>query len=235
MTLNDNNINNINIAIDGHSSCGKSTLAKQLAKALNYTYIDSGAMYRAVTLYFLDNKVDINNQDEVLKSLDHIQLDLSYPDGQFDIKLNGTSVTHKIISIEVSSLVSEVAAISSVRKKLVATQQALGNNKGVVMDGRDIGTVVFPDAELKLYVTAALDVRAQRRYDELKQKGLDTPLDKVSHNLAHRDNIDSTRADSPLKKATDAHLIDNSYMTREEQLHLALKLAKETILDTPKP
>ncbi len=217
----------INIAIDGHSSCGKSTLAKDLAKSLDYVYIDSGAMYRAVSLYVLRNKIDLNNEDQLDGALSNINIDIRHLEKTFCILLNDENVTSEIINIEVSNIVSEVAAISKVRRKLVKAQQALGQQKGIVMDGRDIGTVVFPDAEVKLFITANLDIRTQRRYDELIEKGMPSPLDKVKSNLCHRDNIDSTREDSPLVQAADAILIDNSYMDMEEQLFLALKIVEE--------
>jgi len=222
-------LNKINIAIDGHSSCGKSTLARDLARALDYIYIDSGAMYRAVALYMLEHDVDISNSESVIAKLDDIRIGIKYPEGQFLIELNGKNITDRIKAMDVSAIVSEVAAISEVRSKLVELQQKLGADKCVVMDGRDIGTVVFPDAELKLFVTASLDVRAQRRYDELKAKGIEVDLDEVSRNLQHRDHIDSTREDSPLVQAEDALLLDNSHWTREQQLEEALTLAQSKI------
>ena len=220
----------INIAIDGHSSCGKSTLAKQLAASLGYTYIDSGAMYRAVGLYFIENNVSLDNHDQIAQALDHVHITCQNNSNGFRLLLNGTDVTERIIRLDVSSIVSEVAALTIVRRKLVLLQQAQGNNKSVVMDGRDIGTVVFPDAELKLFVTANIDIRTQRRFLELEEKDMAAPYETVQKNLLHRDNIDSTRADSPLTQAEDALLIDNSYMGRAEQLFLAQKLAQEKIL-----
>ncbi len=219
----------INIAIDGHSSCGKSTLAKQLAKALSYVYIDSGAMYRAIALYTINKQIDVKDIDTLVQALDDISIDISYPEGRFSIKLNDVEVTERIKNMDVSSIVSEVAAISEVRRKLVELQQQLGKSKRVVMDGRDIGTVVFPDAELKLFVTASLQVRAQRRYDELTNKGIEVTLEEVEQNLEHRDHIDSTREDSPLLQADDAILIDNSYLNKEQQLEKALELANGVI------
>jgi len=219
----------INIAIDGHSSCGKSTLAKELAAAIGYIYIDSGAMYRAVALYAIEQNIDGTDETAVNAVLDQIDIDLKYNEGQFSISLNGVEVTRRIIEIDVSNIVSEVAAMSSVRRKLVQIQQEIGQHKGVVMDGRDIGTVVFPTAELKLFVTANLDVRTQRRFLELKMKGMETPYKEIKQNLQHRDRIDSTRADSPLRQAADALLIDNSYMNREEQLYIVTKILKERI------
>ena len=219
----------INIAIDGFSSCGKSTLAKDLAAALGYIYIDSGAMYRAVTLYFLNNDIDFNNSDAIRKALTSINLQIEHTDHGFRMLLNSEDVTDEIVSIEVSQSVSEVAAISDVRKKLVEIQQHLGNQKGVVMDGRDIGTVVFPEAEVKIFVTADVDIRAQRRFDELERRGMPAPIETVKSNLRHRDHIDSTREDSPLTQADDAILLDNSYMNREEQLFVAKKIVEEKI------
>jgi len=221
--------NRINIAIDGHSSCGKSTLAKQLAATLGYLYIDSGAMYRAVCLFFLENDVDLADQNQVSQALDQVHIKMENNDNTFQIQLNGKNVTSRIIQLDVSSRVSEVAALSIVRRKLVEIQKQQGIDKGVVMDGRDIGTVVYPQAELKLFVTAEIEVRTQRRYTELKEKNMETPYDAIRQNLMHRDHIDSTRADSPLIQADDAILIDNSFMYRSEQLYLCLKLAKERI------
>ena len=219
----------ITIAIDGHSSCGKSTLAKDLASRLSYVYIDSGAMYRAVSLYVLENSIDIQDNMALESALDEITIKIQYPEGQFKIFLNDNDVTERIKQMDVSSIVSEVAAVSMVRRKLVSIQQKLGKDKAVVMDGRDIGSIVFPKAELKLFVTANTDVRSERRYLELSSKGLQPSMDEVRQNLQHRDRIDSTREDSPLIQTDDAILIDNSLMTKEEQLLLALKLAEERI------
>lgn len=216
----------ITIAIDGHSSCGKSTLARDLAETLNYLYVDSGAMYRAVTLHFLNNKVDINIGMEVKDALHDIQL--TFDDKQH-IYLNGTDVSEAIRRPEVSALVSEVAALSPVRRKLVAIQRQLRDERGIVMDGRDIGTVVFPDAELKIFLTANEETRAKRRYEELKAKGIESTLEQVKSNLAHRDHIDSTREDSPLKMASDAILVDNSTLTRKSQLAYVLTLVDKLL------
>ena len=221
--------NRINIAIDGFSSCGKSTLAKDLANALGYMYIDSGAMYRAVTLYFINNNVDFTHGDQILQALSNIQLDIEHTSDGFRMLLDGNDVTDQIVSIKVSQSVSEVAAISAVRKKLVEIQQILGQQKGVVMDGRDIGTVVFPEAEVKIFVTADVDIRAQRRFDELVRRGMPAPIETVKSNLKHRDHIDSTREDSPLTQADDAILLDNSFMSREEQLFVAKKIVEEKL------
>jgi len=221
--------NKINIAIDGHSSCGKSTLARDIAKKMSYIYIDSGAMYRAVALYIIQNDININDNEELTTALDNIHIDINYPDGSFQILLNEKDITKRIIAIDVSNIVSEVASKSMVRKKLVDLQQSLGQQKGVVMDGRDIATVVFPDAEVKLFVTANLDVRTTRRHKELSQKGMPTEYEEVKKNLHHRDHIDSTRDDSPLRQADDALLIDNSYMDREEQLFIAQKIIEDVL------
>ena len=220
----------INIAIDGYSSCGKSTLAKQLASSLDYIFIDSGAMYRAVALYFLNNDIHLDNSSQVQEALSQINIDIQYPNQVFQILLDGEDITQRIIKLDVSSIVSEVAAISQVRRKLVEIQKNLGRNKGVIMDGRDIATVVFPDAELKIFVTANIDVRTARRHKELQEKNMPTDILEVRKNLEHRDHIDSTRADSPLRQTEDAILIDTSYMTRAEQLFLCQKLVEETIV-----
>jgi cytidylate kinase len=208
------------IAIDGYSACGKSTMARQLAKMLDYVYIDSGAMYRAITLYFIRNKVNISSDEEVLIALKIIQLSfLNNPGtGHSDIYLNGENVETQIRSLEVADQVSKVAAIPEVRSFAVSEQRRLGMHKGIVMDGRDIGTTVFPDAELKFFVTADPDVRAKRRYLELSQSGTTIQLEEVRKNLLERDALDSARATSPLKKAEDAIEIDTSVLTREEQL-----------------
>ncbi len=221
--------NKIIIAIDGHSSCGKSTLAKDLAKSLNYKYIDSGAMYRACTLSFLENEIDISKKETVLKALDHVHISIEIDQQNFKILLSGKDVTQRIIALDVSKNVSEVAAISEVRQKMVEIQKSFAADKGLVMDGRDIGSVVFPDAELKLFVTADVDVRTKRRFLELQSKNMASDYETVKKNLQHRDHIDSTREDSPLIQPEDAILIDNSFMSMEEQLFLALKLAKERI------
>lgn len=217
------------IAIDGHSSCGKSTLAKALARKLNYLYMDSGAMYRAVALYCIENNIDPQHSSAVVDGLADIKLEVSHENNQFSIKLNGEEVTQRIIAADVSDIVSHIAAIPEVRRKLVKIQQRVGDDSGIVMDGRDIGTVVFPHAELKLFITADADIRATRRFHELSEKGHSTSLASVKENLLNRDHIDSTRDDSPLTQADDALLIDNSYMDREEQLFLTEKLAQEAI------
>ncbi|MCO6480057.1 MAG: (d)CMP kinase [Phaeodactylibacter sp.] len=210
------------IAIDGRSSCGKSTLAKGLAARLGYTYIDSGAMYRAVTLYFLRHHIGLDDEEQARQALDNINIRFNAENRTI---LNGEDVEGEIRRMEVSNYVSQVSAIPAVRRAMVRQQQAMGRNKGIVMDGRDIGTVVFPDAELKIFLTAAPEKRAQRRFEELKSKGITTSLEEVRQNLNHRDHIDSTREDSPLRKAADAIEIDNTHMNRAEQLKYALELA----------
>ncbi len=222
------------IAIDGHSSTGKSTLAKELAKALNYIYIDTGAMYRAVTYYALQNDLISNkhfDKERLIKDLDHIQIDFKYnPDnGIAEVYLNGQNVEKEIRQMRVSNFVSEIATIPEVREKLVAQQRKIGRSKGVVMDGRDIGSVVFPDAELKIFMTASPEVRAKRRYLELLDKGEDVKYKDVLENVIKRDKIDSERSTSPLIKTKDAILIDNSRFSREEQFNKVLELAKERI------
>lgn len=211
------------IAIDGFSSCGKSTMAKDLAKEIGYIYIDSGAMYRAVTLYCIENGIfDSNNniQEEKLKERIadiNITFKLNKETQRPDTYLNGILVEDKIRTMEVSSRVSPVAALGFVREALVKLQQSMGKEKGIVMDGRDIGTAVFPDAELKIFVTASAEIRAQRRYDELKAKGMEASYEEILHNVEERDKIDQTRKVSPLRKADDAILLDNSNMTIAEQ------------------
>lgn len=221
----------ITIAIDGYSSCGKSTTAKVIAKNLQYAYVDTGAMYRAVTLYFLQNHVTVTNPKEVAKALERVQINFKRnPDTQEnEIFLNGLNVAEEIRKMYVSDYVSVVSAIPEVRKALVAQQQLLGKGKGIVMDGRDIGTVVFPDADLKIFMTADPLIRAQRRQDELLEKGDMVNLEEVLENLSKRDLIDTTRADSPLKMAEDAILLDNSLMTFDEQVAYIMDKANETI------
>jgi cytidylate kinase len=217
------------IAIDGHSSCGKSTMAKDLAKTIGYTYIDSGAMYRAVTLYCLENglfigdHLDVENLENEIKDI-RISFVKNPETGRADTYLNGRNVEREIRSMGVADKVSPVAAVGFVREEMVKQQQAMGLEKGIVMDGRDIGTVVFPDAELKLFVTASPEIRAQRRLEELIAKGENTSFEEVLHNLAKRDHIDSTRKDGPLKQADDAIVIDNSDLTINGQNQKLLEL-----------
>lgn len=217
------------IAIDGFSSCGKSTLAKALAKELNYGFVDSGAMYRAVTLYLIQHKIDLQNVPAVGKALEAIQIRFVASSSGNRTYLNGQDVEEQIRTMEVSEWVSPVAAIPIVRRAMVKQQQEMGKEKGIVMDGRDIGTVVFPEAELKLFVTADPDVRAQRRFLELKNKGQEIELEEVRKNLQERDHIDSTRADSPLRQADDALILDNTNFTPAQQLKVALDLAQAKI------
>ncbi len=220
------------IAIDGYSSCGKSTLAKQLAKTLEYRFIDSGAMYRAVTLYLINHQIDIYNLDAVAESLKNIKIDFKInPENHLqETYLNDENVEMALrINSRIASIVSDVSAISEVRRFLVKQQQFLGNEKGIVMDGRDIGTVVFPHAELKIFVTADPQIRAQRRFDELKEKGQTTTIEEVLANLQKRDHIDTTRADSPLVKAEDAIVLDTSNMNREQQFQFAYDLARKKL------
>ena len=218
----------ITIAIDGYSSTGKSTVAKALAKRLSYTYVDSGAMYRAVTYFamlnncFEDGLFDSNKLKSLLDQI-HISFKYNSDLGFSEVYLNDKNIESEIRSLEVSSLVSHVDAVSEVRKLMVSQQQAMGRDKGVVMDGRDIGTVVFQDAELKLFMTASPEVRANRRFEELISKGDNVKYEDVLENIINRDHIDTTRADSPLKKADDAIEIDNSSLTKLEQLDLILK------------
>lgn len=218
----------LTIAIDGFSSTGKSTLAKQLATHLGYSYVDSGAMYRAVALYGMQNLCIQNkqvNEDCLLGLLDEIKLDFVFDSDlqRSRIVLNGEDVEEAIRSMEVNQVVSKVSSISEVRRRLVAIQQLMGKNGGVVMDGRDIGTVVFPDAELKIYMTADPDIRARRRFDELQSKGQTASLEEVKENLLMRDQQDQERLDSPLLQAADAIELDNSYLSPEAQLEWVLE------------
>lgn len=215
------------VAIDGLSSCGKSTLAKALAKTLHYAYLDSGAMYRAVTLYFLENKVDYENPAAVIEALQHIEIHFERIDGQNRTFLNGRDVERAIREMIINDHVSPVSTISAVRRAMVAQQQAMGKRRHIVADGRDIGTVVFSDAELKIFLVADADVRTSRRHLELAAKGIDAEWGQIQRNLLERDRIDSGRADSPLRQADDAVVIDNTFLSEEQQLEKALALAKE--------
>ena len=224
------------IAIDGHSSSGKSTMAKDLAKAIGYTYIDTGAMYRAVTLYALRHQLFAGDQiDEAALQAALPALEIAFrmnaESGRPDTYLNGENVEKEIRGMEVANHVSPVAALGFVRKALVAKQQAMGKEKGIVMDGRDIGTVVFPEAELKLFVTASPEVRAQRRVDELKAKGMPASYEEVLANVKQRDFIDSTRAESPLRQVPDAVVLDNSHMSLAEQKQWILAQYKRVIAE----
>jgi CMP/dCMP kinase len=215
------------IAVDGHSSCGKSTLAKALAKHLHYVYGDSGAMYRAVTLYFLNNLVNYHDVQAVTEALGNIKIRFKRVEGQNTTFLNDENVEREIRTMRISEHVSPVSTIPVVRRAMVEQQQHMGKKRGIVMDGRDISTVVFPDAELKIYLTAEADVRTSRRHLELASKGIDADWAEIKHNLLERDRIDSTRFDSPLRQAPDAVVIDNTFLSEEEQFELALKYARE--------
>ena len=219
------------ITIDGWSSCGKSTLAKQLAAKLKYTYIDSGAMYRAITLYFLRNHVDWTDNEAVVDALKDINIEFIHNDStrSSEVLLNDENVEYLIRDLVVAEKVSEVAAIKEVRDYAVSQQQALGSKKAIVMDGRDIGTIVFPTAELKIFMTADKAVRVERRFRELYEKNPKISLEEVKNNLEMRDYIDSHREISPLRKADDAIVLDNSNLTEQEQYQLALKWANEKI------
>lgn len=223
------------IAIDGHSSCGKSTMAKDLAREIGYVYVDTGAMYRAVTLFALrrqlfgdDGSIQADQLERLMGQL-HISFKFNPDTGRPDTYLNDELVERSIRSLEVSSHVSPIAALPFVRTEMVRQQQAMGRDKGIVMDGRDIGTTVFPQAELKIFVTASPEVRAQRRYDELKAKGMEADYDEILHNVQERDYIDSHREVSPLRQADDALLLDNSHMTIAEQKQWLLDRYHETI------
>ncbi len=214
------------IAIDGYSSCGKSSTAKRVAEKLGYHYIDTGAMYRAVTLYFLQNHISLNNPREVAEALGKIDIEFrSNLKGKSDTYLNGLNVEEEIRKLYVADQVSEVAAVGEVRKAMVAQQQRMGRKKGFVLDGRDIGTVVFPDAELKIFMNADPLVRAQRRQQELMEKGELADLGEILENIKKRDIIDTTREESPLRRAPDAYELDTTYMTLDEQVERVVLLA----------
>lgn len=224
----------ITIAIDGFSSTGKSTLAKQLAKELHYVYVDTGAMYRAVAYFAMQNQfitADFFDKEALVDALSNIQLEFRFNAdlGFAEMYLNGENVEKQIRTLEVSSFVSKVAAVSEVRSKLVEQQQEMGTNKAIVMDGRDIGTVVFPNAELKIFMTASAETRAQRRFDELQQKGDNVTYEEVLQNVVERDNLDTSREDSPLVIADDAIEIDNSYLNKEEQFAAVLELVNDVV------
>ena len=222
------------IAIDGHSSCGKSTIAKAVAARFGYVFIDSGAMYRAVTLFALCHNLIENGivkEKELIGLLPEIKIEFRFNSEKqkSDTYLNGENVEDEIRQLPVSQNVSPVATIAEVRAEMVRQQQEMGKNKGIVMDGRDIGTVVFPEAELKLFVTASPEIRAQRRFDELTAKGETVSYDEILQNVQERDHIDSTRETSPLRKAEDALVLDNSHMTREEQMEWVVEKVEEKI------
>jgi cytidylate kinase len=219
------------IAIDGYSGCGKSSTAKAVAQILGYTYIDSGAMYRAATLHFLNHHVVLSNPKEVNKYLESLEISfhLNHDNGKQETFLNGLNVEDEIRSMRVSDYVSEVSKIKEVRTELVAQQQKMGKKKGVVMDGRDIGTVVFPTAELKVFMSADLNIRAERRQKELLERGELVALEKIVQNLAERDQVDTTRQESPLRKAEDAVELDTSLLEFEDQVNQIVSFAKEKI------
>jgi len=219
------------IAIDGWSSCGKSTLAKELAKELGFLYVDSGAMYRAITLYFLRNHVDWTDKTEVKKALKEISLEFVYNNNsqQSEMHLNGENVEYVIRDLVVAEKVSDVAAIKEVRKFAVEQQQVMGKKKGIIMDGRDIGTVVFPKAELKIFLTADNAVRVERRFKELFDKNPNITIEEVKANLEMRDYIDSNREESPLRKADDAILVDNTNLTAKETIQKVMQVVKKII------
>lgn len=224
----------INIAIDGFSSTGKSTLAKQLAALLGYRYIDSGAMYRAVAYFALEEGLLTDDDLDVpglISRLEDIRMEFVHNPslGRSEIHLNGENIESEIRGMRVSSVVSRISAVPEVRRHLVALQKAMGNRKGLVMDGRDIGTVVFPDAGLKVFMTADPGIRAHRRHSELVAKGMDVDLEEVAENLEQRDREDMNRSEGPLRQAPDAVVVDNSHLTPEEQLELVLKMARERI------
>ncbi len=226
------------IAIDGHSSCGKSTLAKQIAKKFNYKYIDTGAMYRAVTLFALKKKYITTlgiNEKELIKQLKNCNISFEYNSRskQNETYLNNKCVENEIREIEVANHVSDISSIKEVRQFLVKQQQKLGENKGIVMDGRDIGTVVFPEAELKIFMTATAEIRAKRRYDEMIEKGQKVEFNEILKNVKERDYKDSNRKESPLRKADDAIILDNSAMNKGEQLDWIIKKAELIISKVP--
>lgn len=225
----------INIAIDGYSSCGKSTLAKQVANHFNYIYVDSGAMYRSIALYALQHGIIKDNfllKDDLIAALPNIEIAFKYNSklSKSETFLNGLNVEHEIRGMEVSKHVSFISLIREVRQKLVAIQRKLGENKGLVMDGRDIGTAVFPDAELKIFMTADKHTRVVRRYEELKAKGIEVGMEEVQENLSSRDFEDTHRAENPLVQAPDARVIDNTDLSREEQFEMVKQWVEETLM-----
>ena len=225
-------VNKITIAIDGYSSCGKSTLAKTLAKSIDYSYVDTGAMYRCVTLYAIENGIIKNDQvdkESLVGQLDDIRISFQNTEQskESDAYLNGVNVEETIRGMDISNHVSQISIIKEVREKMVAMQQKMGKGKGVIMEGRDIGTVVFPDAELKVFMTASIEVRVKRRHDEMQAKGLHVSVDDVKENVLSRDYEDTHRKHSPLVQADDAVVLDNSDLSEEDQLNFMLKLVEE--------
>ena len=221
---------NIVVAIDGYSSCGKSTLAKALAKKLHFIYVDSGAMYRAVTLYFINQGIKLDDESAIERALQNIHLNFHSRDYQTHITLNDEEVSEEIRKMHVSEIVSEVSALRSVRKEMVKQQQRMGELKNMVMDGRDIGTTVFPFADVKIFMTADPKIRAERRYKESKEKGELISLEEIFDNIAHRDFLDTTRRESPLMRAKDAIVLDNTTLNEKQQLEFALDRVKPFII-----
>ena len=221
---------NIVVAIDGYSSCGKSTLAKALAKKLHFIYVDSGAMYRAVTLYFINQGIKLDDESALERALQNIHLNFHSRDYQTHITLNEEEVSEEIRKMHVSEIVSEVSALRSVRKEMVKQQQRMGELKNMVMDGRDIGTTVFPFADVKIFMTADPKIRAERRYKESKEKGELISLEEIFDNIAHRDFLDTTRRESPLMRAKDAIVLDNTTLNEKQQLEFALDRVKPFII-----
>jgi cytidylate kinase len=221
------------IAIDGFSACGKSTTAKGVARKLGYAYVDTGAMYRATTLYFKEHYIELTNPKAVADALQELSFEFHFNErtAENEIYLNGLNVEKQIRSMEISNLVSEVSALTEVRRHMVTLQQRMGKKKGLVMDGRDIGTVVFPQAELKIFMQADMGVRAYRRQLELLEKGQVVDLDEVIQNIQKRDLIDTTRLEGPLRKSPEAHLVDTTHITMDEQIDLIIRLATSTILE----
>ena len=224
------------VAVDGYSSCGKSTIAKELAQFAGYTYVDTGAMYRAVALYLSEKQktadfLALNDEDKTAFLKQHIRISFIHTTSGQHVCLNSEDVENKIRTLEIGNLASQISTIGAVRRFLVAEQQQMGKEKGIVMDGRDIGTVVFPDAELKLFLTASAEVRAQRRYLELQQKGIEAVYEDVLRDVEDRDYRDTHRAESPLRQAADAIAIDNSDMTREQQMQEVMKLFLKCVED----
>jgi CMP/dCMP kinase len=219
------------IAIDGYSSCGKSTLAKDLAKMLGYAYVDTGAMYRSVSLYFMENGIRTDQPEEVRKALDNIEISfqLNPETGLSEVYLNGKNVEKEIRMMPVANSVSKVSAIKEVRRRMVALQKRMGLKKGVVMDGRDIGTTVFPDADIKLFMTADSRVRTERRFNELRLKGVEISFEEVSENIRQRDHEDTSRKESPLTMAEDAVILDNTHLDKEQQLDFVMMLVNKKL------
>lgn len=219
------------IAIDGYSSCGKSTLARDLAKELSYAYVDTGAMYRAVSLYFINNHTDAHDPEQVVSALDQINIrfQVNPENGLSEVYLNGINVEKEIRLMPVANSVSRVSAIKEVRRRMVALQKEMGQSKGIVMDGRDIGTTVFPEADIKLFMTADAEIRVQRRYSELQSKGISLSLEEVRENIRERDHQDTTRVESPLTMAQDSVILDNTHLDPKQQLSFVMRLVDKKL------